>query len=211
MYIQIISSAAARPSNKNRLLTITLASYIVISLRELKPKLLDFALILECKKYIEDQIIEGLHDGEILWKTFYIRTHTDHHGHKMREQRSRQKEPVTDDSSGARDRDGSSRGLRAVIDWYLLVWPLFAPANSGKMTHLVTAGTDFFIHWAVNAANFMLYSTTSQTYVIPSLFCPWLWVVNSNIISLQSPQGAGSHTVIYITLQETRQNQLLSR
>ena len=199
MYIQIISSAA-RPSNKNRLLTISylIASYIVISVRELKPKLLDFALILECKKYIEEQIIEGLHDGEILWKTFYIRTHIDHHGHKMQEQRSSQKEPVTDDSSGARDRDGSSRGLRAAIDWYLLVWPLFAPANSGKMTHLVTAGTDFFKHWAVNAATFMLYSTTSQTYVIPSLFCPWLWLVNSNIISLQSPQGDHIQLYIYI-------------
>ena len=46
-----VISSATRPSNKNRLLMITLASYIVISLRKLKPKLLDFALILKCKKY----------------------------------------------------------------------------------------------------------------------------------------------------------------
>ena len=54
-----VISSATRPSNKNRLLTITLASYIVISLRKLKPKLLDFALILECKKVSKTKSLRG--------------------------------------------------------------------------------------------------------------------------------------------------------
>ena len=59
--------------------------------------------------------------------------------------------------------------LRGVIEWYLLVRSLSATANSGKMAHLVTAGTDLVIYWAVDVATLMqCYSTcwTSMKFFI---------------------------------------------
>ena len=67
--------------------------------------------------------------------------------------------------------------MQGVVTWCLLVRLLFAPANSGKMAHLMASGTSFVICWTVDTGPFMLYSSASLTYLWSSLLSWCVWVL----------------------------------